>query len=59
MNGPSAKSAPAKAAVATAPPAPRAASAAAAAERSNDFEGAVSNALDTLNTQQLHADQLA
>lgn len=42
-----------------APVSPSAASAASAANRSNDFEGAVSNALTNLNDQQLKADQLA
>lgn len=42
-----------------APVAPSAASAAGASQRASDFEGAVGNALDTLNSQQLHADQLA
>jgi len=42
-----------------APVAPSAASAAGASQRASDLEGAVGNALDTLNSQQLHADQLA
>ena len=42
-----------------APVTPSAASAAATAGRANDFESAVSGALNNLNTQQLHADQLA
>ncbi|MFN8051660.1 MAG: flagellar hook-basal body complex protein FliE [Acidimicrobiales bacterium] len=39
--------------------APSAASSAGATQRSNDFENAIGSALDTLNSQQLHADQLA
>jgi flagellar hook-basal body complex protein FliE len=39
--------------------APSAASAAGAAQRSDDFQSAIGSALDQLNTQQLHADQLA
>ena len=42
-----------------APTAPSAASAAGAAQRSDSFEGAIGNALETLNSQQLHADQMA
>ena len=42
-----------------APVAPSAASQAGATQRSNDFENAVGSALDTLNGQQLKADQLA
>lgn len=43
----------------TAPTAPGVASSVGAAQRSNDFDNAVGNALEDLNSKQLKADQLS